>query len=90
MLLAIPVVWEEKDHITDCYFCMINLKKKNKSQEQAPCPYPDNPSAIRSIPHGHDLPLPELDGNMECSSDSEHSDMTVVVGYDVYKPKENN
>ena len=32
--------------------------------------YPDIPSAIRTIPHGPDFPVPESDGNMEYSSDS--------------------
>ena len=61
---------------------MINLKGidgKNK--------YLDVPSAIRPIPHGPDLPIPEPDGNMEYSSDSKHSDMTVVAGIDAYKPE---
>ena len=86
MPFAIPMVWREgKDHITDCYFCMINLKginHKNKHYVQ----YPDVPSAIRPIPHGPDLPVPKPDGNMESSSDSEHSDLTVVA----YKSVEDN
>lgn len=63
---------------------MINLKRinhKNKHHVQ----YPNVPSAIRPIPHGPDLPVPEPDGNMEYSSDSEHS---VVAGDDAYKPEE--
>ena len=47
MPFSIPIVWGEgKYHITDCYFCMINLKEincKNKHYVQ----YPDVPSAIR-------------------------------------------
>ena len=60
------------------YFCMINLKGincKNKPHVQ----YPNVTAAIRSISHGSDLPVPEPDANMEYSSDSEHSDMTVVA-----------
>ena len=90
MSLTIPMFWRErKDHITDCYFCMINLKginRKNKHIVQ----YPDVPSAIRLIPHGPDLPVPEPDGNMEYSSDSEHSDMTVVARDDAYKPEKDD
>ena len=59
----------KKDHITNCYFCMINLKGinyKNKDLFQ----YSDVPSAIRLISHGLDFPVTELDGNMEYSSDS--------------------
>ena len=90
MPFAIPMFWRGgKDHIMDCYFCMINLKGincKNKHHVQ----YPDILSAIRLIPYGPDLPVPEPDGNMEYSSDSEHSDMTVVAGDDTYKPEEND
>ena len=32
--------------------------------------------------------IPEPDGNMEYSSDSEHNDMTVAAGDDAYKPEE--
>ena len=46
--------------------------------------YPDVPSAIRPIPHGSDLPVTEPDVIVEYSSYSEHSDMTVVAGNDVY------
>ena len=68
---------------------MINLKRidlKNKHHVQ----YSDVPSALRSIPNGPDLPGTESDVNMEYSSDSEHSDMTVVVGNDTYKPENND
>ena len=42
------------------------------------------------LPYSPDLPVPEPDGSMEYSSDSEHSDMTVVARDDAYKPKEND
>ena len=84
---AIPMVWREgKDQITDCYFCMINLKSihhKNKHRVQ----YPDIPSAIRPIPHVPDLPVLEPDSNMEYSSDSEHRNMTLVAGNSSYVRK---
>ena len=59
---------------------------KNKHHVQ----YPDVPSTIRLIPHSPDLPVQEPDTNMEYSSDSKHSDMTVVAGDDVYKPEEDD
>ena len=72
MPFAIPMVWRGgKDHIMDCYFCMINLKeinRKNKHHLQ----YFDVPSATRPILHGTDLLVTELDDNMEYSSDSKH------------------
>ena len=74
------MVWREgKDPIMDYYFCMINLKGINHKYKHH-IQYPDVPSAIRPIPHGPDLPVPEPDGNIEYSSDCKHSDMTVVAG----------
>ena len=90
MPFAIPMDWREgKDHIMDCYFCMINLKEinlKNKYHVQ----YLDIPSAIRPILHGTDLFVPEPDDNMEYSSNSKHSDMTVVAGDGTNKPEEDD
>ena len=89
MPFAILMVWRDgKEHIMDCYFCMINLKgiKQNKHHVQ----YPNVSSVIRSIPHGSDLPVLEPDDNMEYSSNSKHSDMTVVAGDDAYKPEEDD
>ena len=66
---------------------MINLKginHKNKHHVQ----YPNVSSVIRPIPHDPDLPVSGVDGNMEYSSDSKYSDMTVVVGDDASKPKD--
>ena len=65
---------------------MINLKGINHNKHHVQ--YPDVPSAIRPILHSPDLPVPEPDGNMENSSDSEHWDMIVVAKNDAYKPEE--
>ena len=73
----------------DWYFSTINLKginHKNKHHVQ----YPEVPSTIRLIPHGLDIFVSELDGNMEYSSYFEHSDRTVVTGDDAYKPEEDD
>ena len=61
MLFAVPMVWREpSNHINDCYFCLIppvasgmKIKKKQRTD------YPNIPSAIRPVPHGEDLPMPE-------------------------------
>ena len=67
---AISIVTNEgKDNFMDCYFYIKNLKginHKNKHHVQ----YSDISSAIKSIPHGPDLPVPEPGGKMEYSSDS--------------------
>ena len=44
----------------------------------------------KTNPSCPDLPVPEQDGNMKYSSDSEHSDITVVAGDDAYKSEEND
>ena len=81
---AFPISWREgTDQITDCYFCMINLKAMNRNNQRH-IQYPDFPSVIRSIPHGSDFPIPESNGNMKYSFDSKHSDMTCVAGDDAY------
>ena len=36
------------------------------------------------------LPVPEMDGNMEYSSASKRSDITVVAEDDAYKPEEDD
>ena len=80
---------EGKDHFTDCYFCMINLKGINR-KNKLHIKYSNVPSAIRTIPHDPELSVSEPDGNVEYSSDSEHSDMTVVARDDAYKPEEDD
>ena len=50
MPFGVPMVWRErKDHVTDCYFCIANLKGingKNKHHVQ----YPNVRSAIKAVP----------------------------------------
>ena len=79
-LCYLTMVWREgKYHIMDWYFCMIDVKginRKNTHHVQ----YHDVLSAIRPIPHSPDFPVPEPDGNVEHSSDSEHGgDQPIVL-----------
>ena len=87
---SLPMVRrEKKDPIMHCCFCMINLKginHRNKHYVQ----YPEVPFAIRPIPHGVDLSIPESDGNKMYSSDFQHWGMTVVAEGDAYKSDEND
>ena len=63
MLFAVPMVWRQgKDHITNCYFCMTNLKGINHNNVQH---VPDVPSVIRPIPHGPDIPILAPDVTMD-------------------------
>ena len=81
MAFGKPMVWREmKDHITDCYFCMTNLKginRKNKHHVQ----YPDVPSATKPVPHGLELPVPNLRVTVESSAESEIVDGPVSSDY---------
>ena len=59
MPFAVSMVWrEQSDHVTDCYFCMTNIKefyRKNKSKIS----YPVCRSAIKPVPNDPDLPVPQ-------------------------------
>ena len=59
MPFAVPMIWrEQKDHVTDCYFCLTNVSgfsgKNKKSIE-----YPNLPSAMRPVPHDDSLLIPK-------------------------------
>ena len=55
---GIPIVWREpKEHLTNCYFCLVNTKgigKKNRLNISCP----NIPSAIRSVLHSDEFPPP--------------------------------
>ena len=90
MQFGVPMVWREgKDHVTDCYFYMTNLKvinHKNKHHVQ----YPDVSSAIKPVSHDPDLPIPQPNVTMESSFDSESSDMTDTAECGAYRPEEDD
>ena len=90
MPFAVPMVWREgKDHVADCYFCMTNFQgiiRKNKHCVE----YPDVPSAIRPVPHGPDLPVPEPDVAMESSSESKSDNTADRAQSEEYMPEEND
>lgn len=82
MPFAVPMIRrEQKDHVTDCYFCLTNVSgfsSKNKKSIE----YPNLPSAIRPVPHDDSLPVPkppekwsldeaDEDPAMESSSDND-------------------
>lgn len=55
---GIPMVWREpKDHLSDCYFCMNDMRGFNK-QKKATWVYPSLDSAIRPVLHCDELPVP--------------------------------
>ena len=77
MPFAIPMVWREpKDHITDCYFCLTDVRGVSAKQKKN-INYPNLPSAIRPVPHSVDLPVPippqkcEAEAALSSSDDSD-------------------
>jgi hypothetical protein len=74
MPFAVPMVWrEQKDHHSDCYFCLTKISgvsfKQRKSIE-----YPNLPSAMRPVPHGDNLPVPKppADWALESGDDDDN------------------
>lgn len=74
MPFAIPMIWREpKDHLSDCYFCKVDVKgfsTKNKHK----IVYPNLNSAMRPVPHNESLsiPIPPHD-EIETSDDDRDS-----------------
>jgi len=73
MPFGIPMVWREpKNHIDDCYFCMVNVSGYNKTNKsKLICP--NILSAIRTIPHGPELTVPILSESFETILDHDIS-----------------
>ena len=77
MPFAVPMVWREpSNHSSDCHFFLtppvasgMNRKKKHRID------YPNIPSAIRPVPHGEDLPVPEPPKECNLNSEMEEEDM---------------
>ena len=77
---GIPMVWREpKEHLADCYFCLVNTKGIGKKNRQN-FSYPSIPSAIRPVLHSDEFPLPVFNGFLssedeETESEEERMDM---------------
>ena len=55
---GVPMVWREpKNHVDDCYFCLVNVKGFNKKNKQH-LQYPNIHSAMRPINHSDKVPVP--------------------------------
>jgi len=60
MPFAIPMVWREpSNHSSDCYFCFTPPVASGMNIKKQRIGYSNIPSAIRPVPHGEDLPVPE-------------------------------
>jgi len=69
------MVWRvPSNHSTDCYFCMVPpIKNGTSMKKKSTLVYPNIPSAIRSVPHGDGLPVPELPDSFVMYSEDEDS-----------------
>lgn len=72
---GVPMVWREpKNHVDDCYFCLVNITGINRNN-RSKWTYPDLVSARRPVPHSEEVPiptfhqLPELCEDESCPSD---------------------
>jgi len=60
MPFAIPRIWREPtNHLTDCYFYMVDVSHYRKSKDKKSIVYPSIPSSIAPVPHCKDLPIPK-------------------------------
>ena len=67
----VSMVWRErKEHLTDCYFCLVNTKGIGKKNRQN-FSYPSILSAIRPVLHSDEFP--PLVFNVFLSSEDEES-----------------
>jgi hypothetical protein len=75
---GIPMIWrEQQNHYDDCYFCMTNVRGFNKANRHK-IVYPNLSSALRPVPHSHDVPVPvpheEHQPEVDIESDSENEE----------------
>jgi len=76
MPFAVPMVcMETSNHSSDCYLCLTPpvASGMNRKKEQR-IDYPNIPSAIRTVPHGEDLPVPEPPKEYNLNSELEDED----------------
>lgn len=75
---GIPMVWREPtNHVTDCYFCAIDvtgINRKNRSSLK----YPDLESARRPVAHCDEIPVPVF-GELPDISDEDSSSVPEVL-----------
>ena len=77
---GIPMVWRKpKEHLTDCYFCLVNTKGIGK-KDRLNISFPSFPSAIRPVLHSDEFPTPVFNGFVsfeveETESEEKHMEM---------------
>jgi len=75
MPFAVSLVWmEPSNHISDCYFCLTPPVASGMNRKKQRIDYSNIPSAIRTVPHGEDLPVPEPPKEYSLNSEMEEKD----------------
>ena len=70
--LGIPMVWREPtNHVTDCYFCAVDVTRINR-KNRGNLKYPDFQSARRPVAHCDEIPVP-ISGELSDISDEDAS-----------------
>ncbi|CAG9790224.1 unnamed protein product [Diatraea saccharalis] len=69
------MIWlEQKSHTTNCYFYTVDVKGFNTKNKKKIF-YPNLDSAIRPVPHGPEIPVPQPPSNLDdILCESEESD----------------
>ena len=58
MLFAVPMIWRKlKDHIQDCYFCLVNVQRFSRKHRMK-ISYPNLDLARRPVPLDASMPAP--------------------------------
>ncbi len=71
MKFATPRIWrEQRNHVHDCYFCIVNPSKRRRGKNAKPVEYPDLASSSAPIPHDLTRPVPEPPKNLSQKSNS--------------------
>ncbi|XP_076330758.1 uncharacterized protein LOC143236374 [Tachypleus tridentatus] len=60
---GVPMIWREPtNHVTDCYFCMVNTTGVGKKNRHKRLRIRTFPSAIQPAPHSEEVPVPVFKG----------------------------
>ncbi|GBP43080.1 hypothetical protein EVAR_96342_1 [Eumeta japonica] len=59
MKFAVLRIWREPtNHINDCYFCVVDPRKRRIGKNVKKIKYPDLPSTTAPVPHSEHFPVP--------------------------------
>ena len=78
MKFGTPRIWRDpKDHVNDCYFCIVNPRKRRSGKNAKPIEYPNPDSSSAPIAHSLTLPVPEPPMKLSQTSSSLSSNKSV-------------